>query len=390
MSAAATTTTLSAPGSAAYGAGVTLTATVSSTAGTPGGIVTFYSGSTSVGTGSLNGSGVATLATTTLPVGTDTLTASYGAAGNFAASTSPSSSITVNVASQTIAFPAIGAHAYGSAPFAVTASSNLGSSYPVAITVQSGPAVISGGIVTVTGVGTVVLQATQAGNSDYNAATATQSFQVTPASLTIAANNATRSYGAANPAFSGTVSGAVGSDSFTESFTTTATTTSNVGSYTITPAVTGAQLANYIVTPVAGELTVTGAATTTKLSAPVNAAYGASVTLTATVASTAGVPAGSVTFLSGSTSLGVAALNSSGVATLTTTTLPAGTDTTIATYAAAGNFAGSSSSGVTLTVIGGAGGPGATYALAANPTHADHCPRGDRKDHSHLHTDWRL
>ena len=227
---------------------------------------------------------------------------------------------------------------------------------------------ISGGIVTVTGVGTVVLQATQAGNSDYNAATATQSFQVTPASLTIAANNATRSYGAANPAFSGTVSGAVGSDSFTESFTTTATTTSNVGSYTITPAVTGAQLANYIVTPVAGELTVTGAATTTKLNAPVNASYGSSVTLTATVGSTAGVPAGSVTFLSGSTSLGVAALNSSGVATLTTTTLPAGTDTTIATYAASGNFAGSSSSGVTLTVIGGAGGPGATYALAANPS----------------------
>ena len=368
VSAASTTTTLSAPGSAAYGTGVTLTATVSSTAGTPGGIVTFYSGSTSVGTGTLNGSGVATLATTILPVGTDTLTASYGAAGNFATSTSPSSSITVNVASQTIAFPAIGAHAYGSAPFAVTASSNLGSSYPVAITVQSGPAVISGGIVTVTGVGTVVLQATQAGNSDYNAATATQSFQVTPASLTIAANNATRSYGAANPAFSGTVSGAVGSDSFTESFTTTATTTSNVGSYTITPAVTGAQLANYIVTPVAGELTVTGAATTTKLNAPVNASYGSSVTLTATVGSTAGVPAGSVTFLSGSTSLGVAALNSSGVATLTTTTLPAGTDTTIATYAASGNFAGSSSSGVTLTVIGGAGGPGATYALAANPS----------------------
>jgi hypothetical protein len=368
VSGAGTTTTLSSPGSAAYGAGVTLTATVSSTAGTPGGIVTFYSGSTSVGTGSLNGSGVAALTTTTLPVGTDTLTASYGAAGNFAASTSPSSSITVKVAAQTIAFPAIGAHAYGSAPFAVTASSNLGSSYPVTITVQSGPAVISGGIVTVTGVGTVVLQATQAGNTEYNAATATQSFQVTAAPLSVAANNATRSYGAANPAFSGTVSGAVGSDSFTESFTTTATATSNVGSYAIAPAVTGAQLANYTVTTVAGELTVTGAATTTKLNAPANAAYGDSVTLTATVESTAGVPGGSVTFLNGSTSLGVAALNSSGVATLTTTTLPAGTDTTIATYVAAGNFAGSSSSGVTLTVIGGPGGPGATYALAANPT----------------------
>ncbi len=368
VTAAPTTTALSVPGSANYGASVALTATVTSTAGVPGGTVTFYNGSTPVGMGTLNGSGVATLNTAALPAGSDTITASYAALGNFAASTSQSGTIAVKGTTQTITFPTIGSRVYGSAPFGVTASSNLGSGYPVIISVQSGPAVIAGGIVTVTGVGTVVLSASQAGGATYDSATATQSFQVTPASLTVAANNATRSYGAANPAFSGTVSGAVGSDSFTESFTTTATATSNVGSYAITPAVTGAQLANYTVTPVAGELTVTGAATTTKLSAPDNAAYGSSVTLTATVASTAGVPAGSVTFLSGSTSLGVAALNSSGVATLTTTTLPAGTDTTIATYVAAGNFAGSSSSGVTLTVIGGPGGPGATYALTANPT----------------------
>jgi hypothetical protein len=38
--------------------------------------------------GTLNGSGVATLATTALPTGTDTATATYTAAGNFAASTS--------------------------------------------------------------------------------------------------------------------------------------------------------------------------------------------------------------------------------------------------------------------------------------------------------------
>jgi Bacterial Ig-like domain (group 3)/MBG domain (YGX type) len=368
VTAAATTTTLSVPGGASYGASVALSATVTSAAGVPGGPVTFYSGSTPVGVGTLNGSGVATLNTAALPAGSDTITASYAALGNFAASTSQAGTIAVKGTTQTITFPAIGSRVYGSAPFGVTASSSLGSGYPVIISVQAGPAVISGGIVTVTGVGTVVLSASQAGSGAYDPATATQSFQVTPAPLTVAANNAARSYGAANPAFSGAVSGAVGSDSFTESFTTTATATSNAGSYAIAPAVTGARLANYTVTTVAGELTVTGAATTTKLNAPPNAAYGASVTLTATVASTAGVPAGSVTFLSGSTSLGVAALNSSGVATLTITTLPAGTDTTIATYVAAGNFAGSSSSGVTLTVIGGPAGPGATYALAANPS----------------------
>ncbi len=132
----------------------------------------------------------------------------------------------MNAASQTITFSPIPSRAYGSAPFAVTASSSLGSSYPVTITVQSGPAVINGGIVTLTGAGTVVLQAAQAGDADHSAATATQSFQVTPAPLTVSANNASRAFGAANPLFSGTVTGAVGSDSFTESFTTTATASS--------------------------------------------------------------------------------------------------------------------------------------------------------------------
>ena len=127
--------------------------------------MTFYSGTTELGTGTLNGSGVATLSTTTIPGGTDSLTATYPAAGNFATSTSAASSITVSQATQTITFAPIASRAYGSAPFAVTASSSAGSNYPVTITVQSGPATISGGTVTLTGAGTVVLQASQAGDA---------------------------------------------------------------------------------------------------------------------------------------------------------------------------------------------------------------------------------
>ena len=59
VTAAATTTTLTAPATAAAGASETLTATVASTAGAPGGTVTFSSGSTALGTGTLNSSGVA-------------------------------------------------------------------------------------------------------------------------------------------------------------------------------------------------------------------------------------------------------------------------------------------------------------------------------------------
>ena len=232
-------------------------------------------------------------------------------------------SINVTAASQTITFSPIASRAYGSAPFAVTATSSVGISYPVTITVQSGPAVINGGIVTLTGAGTVVLLAAQAGNTDYGAATATQSFQVTPAPLTVSANNANRAFGAANPVFNGTVTGAVGNDSFTESFTTTATAGSNAGSYPIVPTVTGPQ-SNYTVTVVNGTLTVAAAATTTivelrpapQLTAPRDVNRNGDLSR--------GHAGRNASLSSGSTILGMGTLNGGGVATLSTAALPAG------------------------------------------------------------------
>jgi hypothetical protein len=367
VTAEATATALSAPTTAAPGAAINLTATVTGAYGTPTGIVTFYTGATSLGTGTLNGNGVATLSTTALPSGTDAVTAAYGAAGNFAASTSPVSNVLVSPGAQTITFPAIAVHVYGSAPFTVAATSSLGSGYPVTITVQSGPAVISGGMVSVTGVGTVILLATQAGDAGHPAANATQSFQVTAAPLSVAANNASRVYGAVNPTFTGSVTGLVGSDALTETFTTAATATSNVGSYPIVPAVSGASLSNYTVTTTNGILSVTGAVTTTTLTTPATAVAGTAVTLTATVASTAGTAAGSVTFMTGSTMLGTGML-SGGVATLSTTTLPVGSDTVTAAYTAAGNFAASTSPAETVTVTAAITAPPPDYAVAANPT----------------------
>jgi Bacterial Ig-like domain (group 3)/MBG domain (YGX type)/PQQ enzyme repeat len=362
---APTITTLTAPTTASGGNSVALTATVTSPAGTPGGTVTFYSGTTALGTGTLNGSGMVTLTTAALATGTDSLTASYPATGNFAASTSAPASIYVSAPSQTINFPAIGSKVYGSAPFAVSATSSLGSSYPVSITVQSGPATINAGTVTVSAVGTVVLLATQAGDATHAKATATQSFQVTMAPLALTAANASRAYGAANPTFTGTVTGAVGSDSFTETFTTTATSTSNAGTYPIVPAVTG-PTANYTVTLTNGTLTVTGTATTTTVSAPSTANSGASVTITATVASGAGTPSGTVTFTSGTTALGTGTL-SGGKANVNTTALPVGTDTVTATYAASGNFSGSSGT-ATVDVSAPATTTPDAYTISASPS----------------------
>src|SRR5208282_3013813 len=79
---ATTTTVTSSLNPAPSGTNVTFTATVT-TVGThpPTGTVTFYNGTTSIGTGTLStvsGSQVATLTASTLPVGSDSITAVYG------------------------------------------------------------------------------------------------------------------------------------------------------------------------------------------------------------------------------------------------------------------------------------------------------------------------
>ncbi len=57
--------------------------------GTPTGTVSFYDGTTNIGNSNLNSSGVATLTTSTLSVGTHNMTATYNGDTNFAPSTSP-------------------------------------------------------------------------------------------------------------------------------------------------------------------------------------------------------------------------------------------------------------------------------------------------------------
>jgi Bacterial Ig-like domain (group 3)/MBG domain (YGX type)/NHL repeat len=97
-------------------------------------------------------------------------------------------------------------------------------------------------------------------------------IQVTPGTLTVtqasvtvnvAANNATRSYGAPDPIFTSTVSGALNGDTFTITYATTDTATSPVGIYTIVPTVSGPAVANYSnITTTNGILTITPATLT--------------------------------------------------------------------------------------------------------------------------------
>jgi polygalacturonase len=83
-----TVTTLSlASSSVIAGASETLSATVTSNFGVPTGTITFLSGTTSLGTGTLS-NGTATLTVMPSAVGPETITATYGAMGNFGSSTS--------------------------------------------------------------------------------------------------------------------------------------------------------------------------------------------------------------------------------------------------------------------------------------------------------------
>jgi hypothetical protein len=75
------------------GQAVTFTATVTAQPGfyhgTPAGTVSFFDGTTNIGNSNLNGVGVGTLTTSTLAVGTRSITATYSGDSNFSPSTSP-------------------------------------------------------------------------------------------------------------------------------------------------------------------------------------------------------------------------------------------------------------------------------------------------------------
>ena len=78
---------------------------------------------------------------------------------------------------QTIVFASIGSRTIGDPDFTVSASATSG--LPVTLTIASGPATITGNTIHITGIGTVVVHAGQAGNPLWNAAPPVdQSFTV--------------------------------------------------------------------------------------------------------------------------------------------------------------------------------------------------------------------
>jgi sugar lactone lactonase YvrE len=194
--------------------------------------------------------------------------------------------------------------------------------------------------------------------TNYTVTTSGGKLTIDPAPLTVVTNNKSRTYGIVNPAFDGSMTGLVNSDPVTVSFATSATQTSDAGSYAIMATLADPQskLTNYAVSNPGGTLTITPASTTASITASkavVN--LPASVTLTATVASSVGTPTGSVTFYEGSTNLGTANLDNTGKASLTAQNPPAqGKSSVSAIYAGSTDYSGSSSSTMVEYVFPGA------------------------------------
>ncbi|PTR01411.1 gliding motility-associated-like protein [Mucilaginibacter yixingensis] len=111
-------------------------------------------------------------------------------------------------------------------------------------------------------VGSYPITASGAASGNYNISYTAGALTVTNATLTIAANNQTKVYGAANPALTVSYTGFVNGDTQASLTTqptvvTTATTASGVNTYPITAS--GAAIANYTIAYTAGTLTVTKA-----------------------------------------------------------------------------------------------------------------------------------
>jgi subtilase family serine protease len=111
----------------ASGASLTLAAAVTTNGATaPTGTVTFFDGATQLGTGSLNGSGHATLTISNLiSLGQHSITAFYGGDAANGTTTSPALAVTVNAATFTLA---------ASAPGSQTISSGQSATYTLTVT----------------------------------------------------------------------------------------------------------------------------------------------------------------------------------------------------------------------------------------------------------------
>ena len=391
-------TVSSASNPSAYGSEIVFTSLVSAptSIGLPTGTVTFYDGSTIIGTGDLSttgaNTGTATFTTRLLNGGAHTITAVYGGDSNFVTVTSSPLNQTVNKANTTTT---------------IFSNSSNPSEFGQPVTLQAQvigsvsnpPLPPSGSVVFYDGttvIGTVPvsaissntslatfttsslsigphnLSASYQGDINYNISTSTtmtQTVILTSTSTTVA-TSVTPSFYGQNVTFTATVttnSPGTGNPTGIVNFYNG---TMLMGTGTLTPSGSNASQATFSITTLSlgshqiraiyqGDTNFTGSnstaitqvvvkdPTTTSLSSSLNPSnFGNNVTFTANVTANApgsGIPTGTVTFNEGSTVLGTATLNGSGAASITILSLYPGSHNITATYSGDTNYIGSTS-----------------------------------------------
>lgn len=353
-----------------YGQPVTLSAQVTATGSTvPTGNVTFKNGTTTLGTVSVNASGVATLIVTSLPLGSESLTASYGGDAQNRASTSAAVTHAVNQAAITMSLTSLPNPSPAGKPVTFTATftstgglptgkvtfSFAGTSLGTATIGTNGSAALSTS--NLPG-GSDVVTATYAGSADYSAATMTVTQVVITTTTVMTSSPSPANYGqqvtltaqvtaTGSTVPTGTVTfrngtKKLGTGSVNASgVATLALTNLPVGSDSLTASY-GGDAQNGASTSAAVTQMVNQATTSMTLtSTPNPAKSGTAVKLTAMVTSNGSPPTGQVTFTFNGTTLGTRWI-SGGKAVLSLTTLPVGSDQVTATYAGSVDYTASS------------------------------------------------
>jgi hypothetical protein len=289
---ATTITSISSANPSVFGQGVIFSAAVAPAApgaGSPTGTVTFQDGATSLGTSGIT-NGQASFTTSSLAVGSHSVTAAYNGDGNFNGASSAPVTQAVNKAASSTS----------------VASSANPAAFAQPVTFTATVAAVAPGAGTPTGAVDFLDGGTALGTASLTGGQAT----FTSSSLSIASHSITAVY-AGDGNFNGSTSAPL-----TETMTKTT-------------------------------------ALVTLSSSPNPSFLNQPVVLTAKVAAVPpalGTPTGTVAFQDGATALGTATLSSSGVATLTLSTLAVGSHSLTAVYSGDADFNGATSAALTQTV----------------------------------------
>ena len=371
-----TTILMSSLNASVFGQAVTFKAEVTSNSGTPTGTLQVLNGSTVVGTGTL-ASGIISIPVSTLPAGTDLVTASYLGGGGFAPSKSTPLTQTVTKATTATALASSPnpAAANQAVTFTAAVSSQYGGAATGTVTFMAGAqsmgsTALSRNVAALTTsfatAGTYSITAQYNGDSNNTGSTSgALSEKIIASTTTMLISSLNPSVVGQAVTFVATVSSSAGAPPNGETITfkngstvlgtgmlssgmaSLTTSSLSAGVYTITASYPGDANFAASTSPELRQVvnSTTKSMTATTLVSSLNpSVYGQKVTWTATVTSSGSVtPTGKVRFTWSGYTVGSATLNSSGVATLSRSNLNADPYPLTAVYAGDSDFLGSTS-----------------------------------------------